>query len=293
MTTTTLKKSTRQRNGPLFFCCCRAGDDELCFFFFWFRRTGTLRALLTGKSIRDKLRGTRSRSREEDKSTLGAVETPGRGGVVVSPPSGERRFSRLFSLRRSSTNLPSPTAGCNSVGENGSCSPLTNTATTTVVADSMAKTASPSGRPLPLPQLLEEDEIMAGLGLGPGSSTLGSLFQRRHQPPTLPPIPHNLTAEQLKRRYIVATIIHSENSYVASLQRLVNVSPACYVLFLFPPSDSFLLVIDCWQWKVTTCFDRVETRKWAVGTLPFHRFYLLICSLPLADSRLLATVSLF
>ena len=264
------------------------------FFFFGFRRTGTLRALLTGKSIRDKLRGTRSRSREEDKSTLGAVETPGRGGVVVSPPSGERRFSRLFSLRRSSTNLPSPTAGCNSVGENGSCSPLTNTAATTVVADSMAKTASPSGRPLPLPQLLEEDEIMAGLGLGPGSSTLGSLFQRRHQPPTLPPIPHNLTAEQLKRRYIVATIIHSENSYVASLQRLVNVSPACYVLFLFPPATLFfwLSIVD--NEKLRPVLTESKQGSEQLGLSPSTVFiYSSALSLPLADSRLLATVSLF
>ncbi|XP_059352325.1 uncharacterized protein LOC130695539 [Daphnia carinata] len=187
-------------------------------------RSGTLRALLTGKSIRDKLRGARSRSREEEKSNAAIMETPNAGRGVSSPPPGERRFSRLFSLRRSSASLPSP--GSFSFISDSSVSPVSSSpclsASNHLAADLTAKTSSPSGRPLPLPQLLEEDEIMAGLGLGNGSSTLGSLFQRRHQPPTLPPIPANLDAEQLKRRYIVATIIHSENSYVASLHRLVN-----------------------------------------------------------------------
>ncbi len=39
----------------------------------------------------------------------------------------------------------------------------------------------------------------------------------------LPPTPDGLSHQQLKRRHIVAAIIHSENSYVATLQRLVNV----------------------------------------------------------------------
>lgn len=48
--------------------------------------------------------------------------------------------------------------------------------------------------------------------------------QRRQVPPSLPPPPQNLTAQQMKRRMIVAAIVHSENSYIATLQRLVNVS---------------------------------------------------------------------
>lgn len=47
--------------------------------------------------------------------------------------------------------------------------------------------------------------------------------QRRQTPPALPPTPPNLTPQQLKRRHIVAAIVHSENSYVSTLQRLVNV----------------------------------------------------------------------
>lgn len=47
--------------------------------------------------------------------------------------------------------------------------------------------------------------------------------QRRQAPPTLPTPPPNLSPQQLKRRHIVAAIVHSENSYVSTLQRLVNV----------------------------------------------------------------------
>lgn len=62
---------------------------------------------------------------------------------------------------------------------------------------------------------VEEDSALGGLaGL--------VLFPRRQLPPSLPPAPSNLTPQQLKRRYIVAAIVHSENSYVATLQRLVN-----------------------------------------------------------------------
>jgi Rho guanine nucleotide exchange factor 10 len=46
--------------------------------------------------------------------------------------------------------------------------------------------------------------------------------QRRQVPPALPLPPPNLSPQQLKRRMIVAAIVHSENSYVATLQRLVT-----------------------------------------------------------------------
>jgi len=62
-----------------------------------------------------------------------------------------------------------------------------------------------------------EEESSAGFG------DLSCAFQRRQLPPSLPPAPAGLTPQQLKRRHIVAAIVHSENSYVATLQRLVNV----------------------------------------------------------------------
>lgn len=54
--------------------------------------------------------------------------------------------------------------------------------------------------------------------------------QRKQVPPTLPVAPPNLTSLQLKRRHIVTAIIHSENSYVSTLQRLVNVRNKKYFL---------------------------------------------------------------
>lgn len=44
----------------------------------------------------------------------------------------------------------------------------------------------------------------------------------RLSPPSLGPPPEALSPVQLRRRHVVAAIIHSENSYVATLQRLVN-----------------------------------------------------------------------
>lgn len=53
---------------------------------------------------------------------------------------------------------------------------------------------------------------------------MNATFTRRTAPPSLPPLPTNLTPAQLKRRQIVSAIVHNENSYVSTLQRLVNVS---------------------------------------------------------------------
>lgn len=49
-----------------------------------------------------------------------------------------------------------------------------------------------------------------------------NLTHRRLLPPTLPPPPPHLSPQELKRRHIVAAIVHSENSYLATLHRLVN-----------------------------------------------------------------------
>ncbi|KAJ9586693.1 hypothetical protein L9F63_019731 [Diploptera punctata] len=98
---------------------------------------------------------------------------------------GQGRLSRWFSIRRGSTNQYD--------------------------VDNSERVAGSGKMPL-LPEVEEES---------PSSFTnFSSAFQRR--PPTLPPAPASLTPQQLKRRLIVAAIIHSENSYVATLQRLVN-----------------------------------------------------------------------
>lgn len=68
-------------------------------------------------------------------------------------------------------------------------------------------------------------------------NAMGSLsalprWDRRQAPPALPPPPPGLSPQQLKRRHIVAAIIHSENSYVATLQRLVNVNIYFFTYFI-------------------------------------------------------------
>lgn len=75
-----------------------------------------------------------------------------------------------------------------------------------------------------MPKLLEEADSEHGGLFAENGGVFAHTFQRRHQPPALPPMPPNLSPEQIKRRHIVASIVHSENNYVATLQRLVNVS---------------------------------------------------------------------
>ncbi len=69
-----------------------------------------------------------------------------------------------------------------------------------------------------MPRLAEEEEQMLGGSAAPANAA------RRSVPPTLPPPPLIMTPETQKRRHIIASLVHSENNYVASLQRLVNVS---------------------------------------------------------------------
>ncbi|XP_077288242.1 rho guanine nucleotide exchange factor 10-like protein isoform X5 [Arctopsyche grandis] len=78
--------------------------------------------------------------------------------------------------------------------------------------------------PAKMPQLPEVDEDTVCGSTMNAMGSLGALprWDRRQAPPALPPPPPGLSPQQLKRRHIVAAIIHSENSYVATLQRLVN-----------------------------------------------------------------------
>lgn len=72
---------------------------------------------------------------------------------------------------------------------------------------------------------MEEETVFSGCIM------TSSPHQRRQLPPNLPPAPADLTPQQLKRRMIVAAIVHSENSYVATLQRLVNVIFAKIIMY--------------------------------------------------------------
>ncbi|XP_028171124.1 rho guanine nucleotide exchange factor 10 isoform X2 [Ostrinia furnacalis] len=65
-----------------------------------------------------------------------------------------------------------------------------------------------------MPKLPELEEDLFSCG--------GEVRGGRVPPPSLGLPPDCLTPVQLRRRHVVAAIIHSENSYVATLQRLVN-----------------------------------------------------------------------
>ncbi|XP_049873835.1 rho guanine nucleotide exchange factor 10 isoform X2 [Pectinophora gossypiella] len=65
-----------------------------------------------------------------------------------------------------------------------------------------------------MPKLPELEEDMFSCG--------GEVRGGRVPPPALGPPPDALSPVQLRRRHVVSAIIHSENSYVATLQRLVN-----------------------------------------------------------------------
>ncbi|XP_063536421.1 rho guanine nucleotide exchange factor 10 [Cydia strobilella] len=65
-----------------------------------------------------------------------------------------------------------------------------------------------------MPNLPELEEDLFSCG--------GEVRGGRVAPPSLAPPPDALTAVQLRRRHVIAAVIHSENSYVATLQRLVN-----------------------------------------------------------------------
>ncbi|XP_074603024.1 rho guanine nucleotide exchange factor 10-like protein isoform X2 [Brevipalpus obovatus] len=74
---------------------------------------------------------------------------------------------------------------------------------------------------------------------------------KKQRPPIcLPEIPPpNLTQEQMKRRYIVGSIVDSENSYINSLHRLINE-------FKKPMEESSPPILS--QKKINTIFYRVE-----------------------------------
>ncbi|XP_072154270.1 rho guanine nucleotide exchange factor 10 isoform X3 [Bemisia tabaci] len=69
---------------------------------------------------------------------------------------------------------------------------------------------------------LEPKERSGKMPLLPEVEEESFLNHRRLLPPALPPPPPHLSPQELKRRLIVGAIVHSENSYHATLERLVN-----------------------------------------------------------------------
>ncbi|XP_031840329.1 rho guanine nucleotide exchange factor 10-like protein isoform X1 [Nomia melanderi] len=109
----------------------------------------------------------------------------------LDSPGNHGRLSRWFSIRRGSTQQYD------------------------VDSSDTVSLTSPIKTPQ-MPQLCEVEEENSAM------VQFQCMQQRRQTPPALPPTPPNLTPQQLKRRHIVAAIVHSENGYVSTLQRLVN-----------------------------------------------------------------------
>lgn len=99
-----------------------------------------------------------------------------------------------------------------------------------------------------MPRVAEEEEQMLGGQQQP------TACMARQQPPSLPCPPPGLGLEQLKRRHIVASLVHSENNYVTSLQRLVNVSCVLYQICHF-----FIDVIgsSCFRFQTINTFNNI------------------------------------
>lgn len=152
-----------------------------------------------------------------------------------SPTPGESpggRLSRWFSIRYKSQNYD---VGAREGRHSTSSSSIDAPDATTAIENLSPKISSSvsCGGNVTLKELPENDEDLVvpnplDLLLSSGRSNKKALANSLLILPTLPPAPPGITPEQLKRRHIVEAIVHSENSYVATLQRLVNVSIFCF-----------------------------------------------------------------
>ncbi|XP_055585651.1 uncharacterized protein LOC129738466 isoform X2 [Uranotaenia lowii] len=144
------------------------------------------------------------------------------------------RLSRWFSIRRGSmnqydvkghsSNAGSPLNSSSAGGKENRRNSVDHVDSSSLYGGSVR--GFDGGKLGNMGKVLEADEDPLQLALDSFAMTRGSgepkAAERRHIPVALPPAPSGLSQQQLKRRMIVTAIVHSENSYVASLQRLVN-----------------------------------------------------------------------
>lgn len=166
-----------------------------------------------------------------DKFRPHALKDPPPGHDGGQPPG---RLSRWFSMRRGSSNQYELDNGQDRLHIGGKMPLLSEVCLRLFGCEDVRWC-----RPVPAPSFCEtkkkhheipfglfqvdEESIAQSTGVGTTPA-----FSRRQLPPTLPAPPLNLTPQQLKRRHIIAAIVHSENSYVATLQRLVNVGALAF-----------------------------------------------------------------
>uniref|UniRef100_A0A1Q3F491 Putative guanine nucleotide exchange factor n=1 Tax=Culex tarsalis TaxID=7177 RepID=A0A1Q3F491_CULTA len=165
-------------------------------------------------------------------STGSSATSPPSAGSSPSIASSEpfSRLSRWFSIRRGSMNQYDVKGNNGTVISSGSVAGgKENRRNSIDHVDSTTGSggyggAKFDGGKLAMGKVLEAEEDPLQLALDSFAMTRGPgvASERRHIPVALPPAPTGLNQQQLKRRLIVAAIVHSENSYVASLQRLVN-----------------------------------------------------------------------
>ncbi|XP_046801704.1 rho guanine nucleotide exchange factor 10 [Lucilia cuprina] len=170
-------------------------------------------------------------------TTMPTAHQPPREDITTPGETPGGRLSRWFSIRRgsshqydvggrdgrqsNSSSIDLPDSVCD--GTQASPQKLTNSAN-----------SSKSACKMPGVPENEDDDISSltastsrfdlDLMIPPGSRANGTARSAHNRlvQPMLPPAPPGLSQQQLKRRHIVAAIVHSENSYVATLQRLVN-----------------------------------------------------------------------
>ncbi|KAJ6634726.1 Rho guanine nucleotide exchange factor 10 [Pseudolycoriella hygida] len=191
----------------------------------------------------DKWRGSNS----SQSSISGNISMQSQADVTSPGESPGGRLSRWFSMRRGSAHHYD-VGGSRTVTnvEKENKLPTANKASNT----------NCNNTAIQMPQLTETEEDSNIFGrevIAERSNGTGALLSmRRAGPclitPTLPPTPAGLSHQQLKRRHIVAAIIHSENSYVATLQRLVND-------YKKPLENSNPPILSCS--KISTLFHRL------------------------------------
>ncbi|KAK0174347.1 hypothetical protein PV327_010130 [Microctonus hyperodae] len=161
-----------------------------------------------------------------------------------------RGLSRWFSIRRGSTNQYDVDLSMSDhLTAMPMCHQLKQKHSSTLIQHSPILTTIPISR---LSEVEEEGYSCANAMTASATAAAMMQFQCIHEKkqvlPTLPPSPPNLSAQQLKRRHIIAAIVHSENSYVATLQRLVNE-------YKKPLEESLPPILS--QTKITTLFHRL------------------------------------
>ncbi|XP_057322229.1 uncharacterized protein LOC130665714 isoform X1 [Microplitis mediator] len=203
------------------------------------------------KTLCDKWRSQNIRLSSTGGGSAGVGPAVGSTTESLDSSAGQGRLSRWFSIRRGSTQQYDVDSSSSDTSAVSICSPIKQQQSSTPMHSSpVAPIASPMSRLVEV----EEESYMTGNNAVTASAAAAAIMQfqcmhhRRQAPPTLPPAPPNLTPQQLKRRHIVAAIVHSENSYVATLQRLVND-------YKKPLEESSPPVLS--QSKITTLFHRL------------------------------------